>query len=568
MKRTALLLLIFAALAGGTSPAEILRVRLWSQHPPRALQLSAAPNLELRTCPSCAALDGSDYKIVAHGDGFEVGQTHYKQLLGRGKYLITVDGRAVQLSAPLEISARDGVLLLTIQLPLEEYVAGVLAGEAEGMRSPEALKAMAVAARTFAVHFHGRHAAQGFDFCDSTHCQDLRLSAGGERARAAAEATQGELLWYQGTTAATYYHKDCGGTTERSGEELSSKGSALIYLPQQTDPWCQRKGGSGWQATLRKADVGEALWANGIRAPRPIQRLTVATRSSSGRVLKLRLEGASDVMIGEDDFYTAIGRSFGWSHLRSALYEVEDNGDSLTFRGRGDGHGAGLCQSGAEVMGEEGHSYSEILAFYYPHTQLGVTAQGLRWTKVGSERFDLLTTQPEIDRSVFDIAIRALREAEDRSGLVLERHVTLRVYPTVAAFRDGTGEPGWVASSTRGDSIRLQPVEVLKRNRSFDSVLRHEFLHMLVESKARPTTPLWLREGLVLWLNQDRGHVISAGLSIGTIERELDSPASERELREGYAAAEARVATYVHRYGQLAVIRWLSTGVPAELTAR
>ncbi|MGC2209045.1 MAG: SpoIID/LytB domain-containing protein [Candidatus Korobacteraceae bacterium] len=474
----------------------------------------------------------------------------------------------MQLSAPLEITARGGLLLITIQLPLEEYVAGVLAGEAEGMRSPEALKAMAVAARTFAVHFRGRHAAQGFDFCDSTHCQDLRLSAVGERARAAAEATQGELLWYQGTTAATYYHKDCGGTTERSGEDLSGRGPALIYLPQQTDPWCQRKGGSGWQATLRKADVAEALWANGIRVPRPIQRLTVARRSSSGRVRKLRLEGASAVTIGEDDFYTAIGRSFGWGHLRSALYEIEDNGDSLTFRGRGDGHGAGLCQTGAEVMGEEGHSYSEILAFYYPHTQLGVTAQGLRWTKMGGERFDLLTTQPEIDRSVFDVAWRALRQAEERTGLLLERHVTLWVYPTVAAFRDATGEPGWVAASTRGDSIRLQPVEVLKRSRSFDSVLRHEFLHMLVESKARPATPLWLREGLVLWLNQDHGRGISAGLSITEIERELDSPSSERELREGYAAAETCVAAYVHRYGQSTVIRWLSAGVPAELTAR
>ena len=567
MTRRFPLLVLMAALLWGTSMAQPVRVRLWSQHPPRELQLSASPSFTVRTCPACAALGGNQHRIVAQYDSVKIDRTSYRRLLVSGEYLLTVDGRAVHLMAPLEIVAKGGNLLLTLQLPLEDYVGGVLAGEAEGMRSQEALKAMAVAARTYAVHFRGRHSLQGFDLCDSTHCQVLRLSAVNDRARAAAEATEGELLWYRGTTAATYYHKDCGGTTERSGEELSSRGPVLAYLPQQSDPWCQRKGNAGWEATLRKADMAEALSASGLQTPRPLQRIAVASRSPSGRVLTLRLEGAAAITVPEDVFYAAIGRSLGWSHLRSAMFDVQDRGDSVNFRGHGDGHGVGLCQNGTEVMGEEGHSYNEILSFYYPHTQLGVSAQGLSWVKLGSERFDLLTTQPEIDRGVAAIVSRSLREAEERSGLRLQRRITVRIYPTVAAFRDATGEPGWVAASTRGDVIRLQPAQVLGRTRSLPSVARHELLHILVESKAREATPLWLREGLVLWLNQDHGPAPSTAPPPSEIERELRSPANERELRRGYAAAEARVAMLIHRYGRPAVINWLSAGLPAELAA-
>jgi stage II sporulation protein D len=97
-------------------------------------------------------------------------------------------------------------------------------------------------------------------------------------------------------------------------------------------------------------------------------------------------------------------------------------------------------------------------------------------------------------------------------------------------------------------------------------VVRHELLHILVESKAREATPLWLREGLVLCLNQDHPAASSSAPS-SEIERQLRSPANERELRAGYAAAEARVATLIRRYGRPTVINWLSAGLPAGLAS-
>ena len=568
MRRAGLLVSLAVLLSSGQATAEALRVRLWSQHPPGEAQLTAAPKLELRRCFACALQPGGGFRIVAHGNQVETRGVRGARILAKGSYTLTVDGHAVQLSWPLEITAHAGTLNLAAELPLEDYVAAVIGGEAGNMRSTEALKAMAVVARTYALHFRGRHAAQGFDLCDSTHCQIMRPSQISDRTRAAAESTQGELLWFEGVTAATYYHKDCGGSTEQSGEDLLAVARSLPYLTQHADPWCQRRGGSRWQATLRKSNIAEALRSAGVRGPRVIEHIVVAERSSAGRVRKLRLAGEPAVSVDEETFYRAVGQGLGWNSIRSALYEIEDRGDSVTLRGRGEGHGVGLCQAGAEAMGEEGHSYTDILAFYYPHTHLGVTAQGLSWTKLSGERFELMTATPEKDRSMIGLAARTLREAEDRSGLRLEQTVTLRVYPTVAAFRDATGEPGWVAASTRGTTIRLQPLENLQRTRSLASVLRHEFLHLLVESRARGGTPLWLREGLVLWLNGDRTALTSARMSDAEIERELEAPASQQQLRGAYGAAEQRVANLTHRYGESTVIGWLSSGLPSAFAAR
>jgi peptidoglycan hydrolase-like amidase len=110
----------------------------------------------------------------------------------------------LSLFYPLAIRTESGHLTLTITVPLEEYVSGVLAGESVGFRSAQSLAAMAVAARTYAIRYQGRHKSDGYDFCDTTHCQDLRISSISERLRQAAESTEGELLWFEGAPASSF----------------------------------------------------------------------------------------------------------------------------------------------------------------------------------------------------------------------------------------------------------------------------------------------------------------------------------------------------------------------------
>ena len=346
---------------------------------------------------------------------------------------------------------------------------------------------MAVAARTYAVRFQGRHKAEGYDFCDTTHCQDVHITAVSERLRQAAELTEGELLWFQGSPAATFYGKDCGGSIEAAAMVWPDMKAS--YLGGRDDPYCARK---TWTSTIRKEEIR-------------LDSLRIVERTPSGRALRLQ---ASQRSIPASSLRFAVGRAFGWDRLPSDLYEVNDAGDRWVFEGRGSGHGVGLCQAGAARMGEDGRSYREILAFYYPGTVLGVSAQGFQWQSLGGERVQVMTTRPREDQGVVAMADRLARGVEERVGLRFEGAVLMRIYPSVAAFRDATGEPGWVAGSTRAGVIRLQPPVI-------ESTVRHELLHVLVESHARHGLPLWFREGAVLFLSGDQHYEQAKACSTG-----------------------------------------------------
>jgi stage II sporulation protein D len=278
----------------------------------------------------------------------------------------------------------------------------------------------------------------------------------------------------------------------------------------------------------------------------------------------LRLTGSDTITVPAPTFRFAIGRHIGWERLKSNWYEVTNAGDRIVFNGRGSGHGVGLCQVGAEVMGDEGHSYREILSFYYPGTKLGVNAQAVPWQRVANENIELFTMRPERDGSLLPLATRLLHESEASTGLLFRAAPRLKVYTTVAAFRNSTGEPGWVAATTRGRTIQLQPADVLRAAGTLDNTLRHELLHMLIESYARPGTPLWFREGLVLYLSEPDAEVRTGTSSpnLAELEKAMTDPASEQQLREAYAEARARVAQLARKYGKPELIKWVQNGVP------
>ncbi|MGH9613846.1 MAG: SpoIID/LytB domain-containing protein, partial [Bryobacteraceae bacterium] len=362
-------------------------------------------------------------------------------------------------------------------VPLEDYVAGVLAGEAQTMRSDEARKAMAVAARTFAVRFRGRHKAEGFDLCPSTHCQVFHPKAVTARDRAAARATAGELLWYQGTSAVTYYSQDCGGTTEDARAVWPDLNAP--YLDAHHDDYCTRTGRLEWRAALAPNNIAQALSASGLRAPVQLHDIAISQHTSSGRVATLRLIGDGPMIpIAAGSLRLAIDHVLGWNTLRSNFFEIHSLNGRIVFHGYGSGHGVGLCQRGADMMGAAGKTYRQILDYYYPGTSIGITARCLDWRRLNGERVDLLSTDPPRDQRLLPRAEAALRRAESRTGMHLDLRPLAKVYPSVATFRDSTGEPGDVAGDARGRLIRLQP------NPS-EQTLLHEMLHLVVENHAR-----------------------------------------------------------------------------------
>lgn len=522
------------------------QVRLFWQHPPTHIRVISNGG-SVRSCENCPATQITQpLDITASGETVSAGSISSSAIFLSGRLRVEGEDFAPFLiEDELHVQGREGFLLLTTSMTVEQYVTAVLQGESAGFKSDEALKAMAVAARTYAMHFGSRHAAEGFDFCDTTHCQDLRLGNPSGRVRLAVAATAGELLWFEGRPAATYYHRSCGGEIEPAS--VLDPNVHAPYLRRHHDDYCVRNPDE-WQSEISKSDLSRAL---GTR----VDSVQITSRSDSGRVQTLLV---SNRTLYANDFRLAVDRTLGWDKLRSDLYEAQDLGDRVSFRGRGQGHGVGLCQTGADIMGQLGHGYREILAYYYPGTLIGLNAHGLAWQRLPGDSFDLITTNKADASVLFPAVERALHFAKERTGWELSVRPQIKIYPTMAIYRDATGEPGWVAASTLADVVRLQPIFTLQKANALDSTLRHEFLHLIIESYAAPNAPLWLREGLAIYLS-DPDSIKPAAVDPAILERQLQSFKSEAEMRAAYRACASAVADAVKKNGLSTVLSSLKS---------
>lgn len=555
------LVLMCCVLLPGVARAQDVRLRLYTARPVDALSIRAIDGeLHWRLCPTCAESSGHEISLSSRdaGGGSDFYVTgHYELRPGSGPLFSG--------SYPAHIERREGRLVVTVTMPLEEYVAAVLMAESGDFENVESQKAMAVVARTYTMRFLGQHEAEGFDFCDTTHCQVFGWKGANAAVRAAVNATRGEVLRFEGKLAQAFYHQNCGGTTAAAQEAWPSVTEA--YLTSHADSYCAARGVLRWESAIRVADLDRALRAAGLAVPAGWKMIEILSRSESGRAQRLKLEGGvgGDARVSASTLHFAVDRELGWQKIRSDLYDVQNAGEKIVFSGRGAGHGVGLCQAGAEEMARQGKSYREILSFYYPGTQIG-TAEKINWQKRSSERVEILSTQPDFDAVLLPIAERVLKEDEQAIGWSAGARIRLQVYATLDSYRDTTGQPGWVAASTRGHTIRLQPLTELRKRSIVESTLRHEIFHVLVEEKARAATPLWFREGIVLHLSNPNAAADGAvAMTHEQIEEVLRQPRNRDEAQKAYAAAQSCVAALVQRYGRETVLGWLGSGIPGDV---
>jgi stage II sporulation protein D len=285
---------------------------------------------------------------------------------------------------------RSGVTLIN-RVPLESYLAGVLAQEMGSRRleEREALLAQAVVARTFALRNRGRWEAQGFDATADTRDQ-VYVGADGETAQVwdAVRATAGQVVRYQGRVIEAYYHASCGGRTAPV-EEVFRSAQRQPYLRSVSDrsrdghAYCERSPRFQWReewdaATLR-AILTRTLTAvmpvsgDGLQAITDVQ---VVRTTASGRVAELRIVFArGDVRIGGSDVRSVL-RPAADRLLSSAGFRLLVTKDGprvgrLIAQGVGAGHGVGFCQWGAIGRAQAGQRYRDILATYFPGTTVG-----------------------------------------------------------------------------------------------------------------------------------------------------------------------------------------------------
>lgn len=474
-------------------------------------------------------------------------------------FLLGVSLLGAQITYKVQLTATEGGRI--VELPAETYVAAVLAGESSTFRSNEALKAMAVAARTYAAYFRSRHASQGFDFCSTTHCQHAVLNSVTPRFTKAAIDTRGLLLWFGARPAFALYTRDCGGSSEDVGSNWPDIHAP--YLVVHDDPYCTRHRADSWNWLASRMAISKALRAANLRAPAELQHVSVVSRTRSGRARLLLLTGSgSSEQISAESFRLAIGRALGWNSIRSDQYRVEQPGENVLFAGKGQGHGVGLCQDGADQMGGEGSTFREILQFYYPGASVSRLATDIAWKKLSSAHAALFTTRPDRDRPLLQMVAAQMNYLLHRWHLSFQSSPEIYVYPDMESFRNGTGEPGWVAAHTQGNRIELQPLDILRSRGLVNLTLRHELAHVLTESRAKPGVPLWFREGLVENLAGTASNAASSGIpnTANLLQRNDQTKAGA-----AHAASAFRVAELAQRYGMEEVLRWVSNGLPAAV---
>ncbi|MBI4715753.1 MAG: SpoIID/LytB domain-containing protein [Nitrospirae bacterium] len=249
-------------------------------------------------------------------------------------------------------------------LDLEEYLKGVLGQEMPSNWEIEALKAQAVAARTYALHQRANRRDTLYDVGATTDDQVYSSRTPAKpRVHQAVEETRGLILTLGDQPILAAYHSSCGGQTE-SVKDLW--GFDLPYLRSVDCPYDAKSPYHVWKREI-DLDRIERVLREGGHPLGTIATLTPYRKNPSGRVERMRILHSDGVLIIKGGEFRKL---VGYEVLPSASFEVDSLGSRVGFSGKGRGHGVGLCQWGAKGMAEEGHDFREILNFYYPGVEI------------------------------------------------------------------------------------------------------------------------------------------------------------------------------------------------------
>jgi SpoIID/LytB domain protein len=551
----------------------------------------------------------------------------------------------------------------TEELSLEDYVLGVMRAEGSMETEPEALKALAVAVRTYALKNRGRHAKDGFDFCSTTHCQrfvsvrspsvskgpddDQALASGraSDTIIAAVRATEGQvLLDDRGELVEAYFGASCGGETANVGTLWGVRPPE--YLRGVRDEYCISGPHAHWSDTITRPDLLRALQSDArTNVGGRLDQIRVTKYDDTGRAEFITLEGEQRKSVRGWDFKIIVGRVLGWNVLKSSRFEVTRAGSNFVFQGRGFGHGLGLCQEGAHVMAARGQSFERILQKYFPGTSVKKEDR-VASKSGGNERLDLNATAKDCAAVAEENPRAPLRKPlrplplnasfDDRPGWIWKadlrffgtpgyKHsvstgtssnpkfltissehfrvtypadtdrrdanqvlntldsaradflrranaasisigdlglLEIRLNDSTGDFTSRTGQPPWAAAATRGNRIEFQPVALLKRRGVLIPTLRHELAHAVIDKASRNRAPRWLEEGFAIYLAGE-GATISRYrgrglLSTADLEKRLERPGSQDEMRLLYAQAYLDVLSLVRNNGEASVWKKLA----------
>ncbi|MCQ2099356.1 MAG: SpoIID/LytB domain-containing protein [Fibrobacter sp.] len=278
--------------------------------------------------------------------------------------------------------ASNGKVDAINSVDVEDYLRGVIPYEIGKLDSGriEALKAQAVAARTYAYKHYNSREAQGFDVYADTKDQVYKgLEGATPLTDAAVKATAGVTMMYNGEFIIAYYHSTCGGTTETLATWNRPN---LPYLQSKPDrrndgtPFCNESSYMKWERRFADKEIADLIKRNLTESKaklssvatkdfKKVKEITVKNKLKSGRIQTLVVKtdkGDIEVLTDRTRWLFKKNNSI----LPSSFFTIKQSGKEWILTGTGFGHGVGMCQMGVRARAQAGQSYQEILTHYYP----------------------------------------------------------------------------------------------------------------------------------------------------------------------------------------------------------
>ncbi len=315
-------------------------------------------------------------------------------------------------SGTLRLVVEADKIVAINELPVERYLTSVISSEMSASASKEFLKAHAVISRSWLlaqmekrkqldngggaffsfvkkddelIRWYDREDHTIFDVCADDHCQRYQgiTKQSTPAAEQAISETRGQILAYGDEICDARFSKCCGGETEEF--QYCWEDTPKPYLVSFHDPYCNTSDKNilsqvlndydqetidfyRWTVEYTQEELSELINRKLKDDFGTITDLIPVERGKSGRIWKLKIVGTKKTFsIGKE---LEIRRALSETHLLSSAFDVEKQGDRFILHGKGWGHGVGLCQIGAAVMGEQGKTYDEILLFYYRNAEI------------------------------------------------------------------------------------------------------------------------------------------------------------------------------------------------------
>ena len=346
-----------------------LRVALFYEKP--EVKITVSSSYKIEGLPAGESLaEGPSLPLVSFWqdpEGIRVGTTLHRvtgvRVTSRSKEVQVENHRYRNSIQVLKNPA--GSLTVLNEIDVEDYLLGVLPVEVNPSWPIEALKAQAVVSRTYAIFKNIENKDFPFTLSSDVGSQVYQgKTVEHASSNRAVEQTRGEILTYHGRIFPAFFHSTCGGWTARS--DYQWKIEPHPSLKGVECPFCQGSKFYSWKAEFSAAEIQKILTKKS-KAVSAIQEIKAEDVDRSGRPRFFVIKHAGGTLkIPANEFRLALGPD----QMRSTRIKIQKEGDRFLFKGKGWGHGVGLCQFGAKRMAELGYRYQDILRYYYPDNEI------------------------------------------------------------------------------------------------------------------------------------------------------------------------------------------------------